>query len=98
MEIGKLKIPFTFLALVVIQLFIFSGVHVASAASDEQEIETLIEDFNVKDVNVKADSVKALVEAGEPAVEPLIQALNSKYPESVKTRLLLLVRSKMKEL
>ncbi|AKB50838.1 putative lyase [Methanosarcina barkeri str. Wiesmoor] len=56
----------------------FSGINVASAASDEQNIEALIENFNEQDVDVKADSVKALVEAGKPAVGPLIQALDSK--------------------
>ncbi|WP_292389478.1 HEAT repeat domain-containing protein [Methanosarcina sp. UBA5] len=77
----KFKIPFIFFALVIFQLSIFSGVNVASAASDDQDIEILIENFNAQDVNVKADSVKALVEAGEPAVKPLIQALSSKDPE-----------------
>jgi hypothetical protein len=81
MGIKKSKIHFTFFALVILQLSIFSGVNVASAASDEQDIEVLIEDFNAQDVNVKADSVKALVEAGEPAVKPLIQALDSKDSE-----------------
>lgn len=81
MGIEKLKTSFTFFVLVIFQLSIFSGINVATATSDEQEIEALIEDFNAKDVNVKADSVKALVEAGELAVEPLIQALDSKDPE-----------------
>ena len=81
MGIGKLIIPFSFFVLMVIQLFAFSGINVASAASDEQEIEILIENFNAQDVNVKADSVRVSVEAGEPAVEPLIQSLDSKDPE-----------------
>lgn len=81
MGIGKLKIPFTFFALVILQLSISSGVSVASAISDDQEIEVLIENFNAQDVNVKADSAKALVEAGAPAVEPLIRVLDSKDPE-----------------
>jgi hypothetical protein len=67
-KVRKLRTPlitiFTFFALIVIQLFTFSSVQVASAASDEQEIEALIQNFNSQDVNLKADSVKALVEAG----------------------------------
>lgn len=81
MGIDKLKTNLIFFALVVLQLSIFSGANVANAASDEQDIEILIENFSSQDADVKADSVKALVEAGEPAVEPLIQALNSKDPE-----------------
>jgi HEAT repeat protein len=81
MGIEKLKIHHIFFALAILQLSMFSGVNVASAASDEQDIEVLIENFNSQDVDVKADSVKALVEAGEPAVGPLIQALDSKDPE-----------------
>jgi len=81
MGIGKSIIPFSFFVFIVIQLFAFSDINVASAASDEQEIKILIENFNAQDVNVKADSVRVLVEAGEPAVEPLIQALDSKDPE-----------------
>lgn len=81
MGIGKLIIPFSFFVLVVIQLFVFSDINVASAALDEQEIKILIENFNAQDVNVKADSVRVLIEAGGPAVEPLIQALDSKDPE-----------------
>lgn len=81
MRIERLKTYLIFFTLVILQLSIFSGVNVASAASDEQDIEILIENFNAQDVNVKADSVKALVEAGETAVGPLIQALDSKDPE-----------------
>jgi len=81
MGIKKLKIHLLFFALVILQLSIFSGINIASAASDEQDIEVLIENFNEQDVDIKADSVKALVEAGEPAVGPLIQALDSKDPE-----------------
>jgi hypothetical protein len=81
MEIEKLKIHLIFFSLIILQLSIFSGFNVASAASDEPDIKTLIEDLNAPDVNVKAASVKALVEAGEPAVEPLIKVLNSKDPE-----------------
>jgi len=77
-----LKIAFTFFALVFIQLSPFCEVHIASAASEEQEIETLIENLNAQDVNVKADSVKALVEIGEPAVEPLIQALGAENSDT----------------
>lgn len=58
-----------------------SSINVASNISDEQETEVLIESFNAQDVNTKADSVKASVEIGEPAVEHLIQALDSKDPE-----------------
>lgn len=81
MEIEKLKIHLIFFSLIILQLSIFSGFNVASAASDEPDIKALIEDLNAQDVNVKAASVKALVEAGEPAVEPLIKVLNSKDPE-----------------
>ncbi|MDY0130649.1 MAG: HEAT repeat domain-containing protein, partial [Methanosarcina vacuolata] len=77
----KLKIHLIFFALVILQLSIFSGVSVASAASDEKDIEALIENLNAQDVDVKADSIKTLVEAGENAVGPLIQALDSKDPE-----------------
>ncbi len=81
MEIEKLKIHLILFSLIILQLSIFSGFNVASAASDEPDIKTLIEDLNAQDVNVKAASVKALVEAGEPAVEPLIEVLSSKDPE-----------------
>jgi hypothetical protein len=81
MEIEKLKIHLILFSLIILQLSIFSGFNVASAASDEPDIKTLIEDLNAQDVNVKAASVKALVEAGEPAVEPLIKVLSSKDPE-----------------
>lgn len=81
MEIEKLKIHLIFFSLIILQLSIFSGFNVASAASDEPDIKTLIEDLNAQDVNVKAASVKALVGAGESAVEPLIKVLNSKDPE-----------------
>jgi HEAT repeat protein len=77
-----LKIAFTFFALVFIQLSPFCEVYIASAASEEPEIETLIENLNAQDVNVKADSVKALVEIGEPAVEPLIQALGAENSDT----------------
>lgn len=90
MRAGKLKttlkISFIFFVLVIIQLsliqlFLFSGIPMASAASDEPEIEVLIGGLNAQDVDVKADSVKALVEIGEPAVEPLIRALGAEDPE-----------------
>ncbi|AKB55293.1 MULTISPECIES: HEAT repeat domain-containing protein [Methanosarcina] len=81
MGIEKLNIHLIFFALVILQLSIFSVVNVASAASDEQDIEALIENFNAQDVDVKADSVKVPVAAGEPAVGPLIQTLDSKDPE-----------------
>lgn len=81
MEIEKLKIHLIFFSLIILQLSIFSGFNVASAVSDEPDIKTLIEKLNAQDVNVKAASVKALVEAGEPAVGPLIKVLNSKDPE-----------------
>ncbi len=77
----KLKIHLIFFALVILQLSMFSGVSVASAASDGKDIGVLIENLNAQDVDVKADSVKTLVEAGKPAVGPLIQALDSKDPE-----------------
>lgn len=77
-----LKIAFTFFALFFIQSSPFCEVRIASAASEEQEIETLIENLNAQDVNVKADSVKALVEIGEPAVEPLIQALGAENSDT----------------
>ena len=68
MRVGKLihalKITFPFFALVILQLSMFSGVHITGAVSDESEIEALIQDLNASDVNVKADSVKALVKIG----------------------------------
>ncbi|AKB78972.1 putative lyase [Methanosarcina horonobensis HB-1 = JCM 15518] len=70
-----------FFALIIIQLSLFSGIHTAIAISEEPEIEALIKDLNAQDVDVKADSVKVLVEIGEPAVEPLIQALGAEDPE-----------------
>jgi hypothetical protein len=54
MEIEKLKIHLIFFSLIILQLSIFSGFNVASAASDEPDIKTLIEDLNAQDVNVKA--------------------------------------------
>jgi len=85
MRVGKLrqtlKITFTFFALVILQLSLFSGVHIAGAVSDGSEIDALIQNLEAPDVNVKADSVKALVEIGEPAVEPLIQALGAENPD-----------------
>lgn len=85
MSVGKFKIPLliavVFSALVFIQLSPSSGVCIASAVSDEQEIEALIQDLNALNVSVKADSVKTLVEIGEPAVEPLIQVLGAEDPD-----------------
>lgn len=85
MSVGKFKIPLliavVFSALVFIQLSPSSGVYIASAVSDEQEIEALIQDLNASNVSVKADSVKTLVEIGEPAVEPLIQVLGAEDPD-----------------
>lgn len=85
MSVGKFKIPLliavVFSALVFIQLSPSSGVCIASAVSDEQEIEALIQDLNALNVSVKADSVKTLVKIGEPAVEPLIQVLGAEDPD-----------------
>ncbi|MDD3317791.1 MAG: HEAT repeat domain-containing protein [Methanosarcina sp.] len=85
MSVWKSKIPLliavVFSALVFIQLSPSSGVCIASAVSDEQEIEALIQDLNASNVSVKADSVKTLVKIGEPAVEPLIQVLGAEDPD-----------------
>lgn len=85
MSVWKSKIPLliavVFSALVFIQLSPSSGVYIASAVSDEQEIEALIQDLNASNVSVKADSVKTLVKIGEPAVEPLIQVLGAEDPD-----------------
>ena len=85
MSVWKSKIPLLIAvvssALVFIQLSPSSGVYIASAVSDEQEIEALIQDLNASNVSVKADSVKTLVEIGEPAVEPLIQVLGAEDPD-----------------
>ena len=81
MRVCKLKIAFTAFTLIIIQLSLFCGVHVASAISKEPEMESLIRNLSASDLNVKTDSVKALVEIGEPAVEPLILALGVEDPE-----------------
>jgi len=81
MRVGKLKINFIVFVVIITQFFLLSGIHIANAVSSESEIETLIQNLNASDVNVKADSVKSLVEIGEHAVEPLIQALGAEDPD-----------------
>lgn len=41
------------------------------------EIDSLIQDLGSPDTLVKADAAKTLVEIGDPAVEPLIEALRN---------------------
>ena len=44
--------------------------------NDEKYIDDLIESLSNGDENVRNDSIAALVEIGEPAIDPLIQSLN----------------------
>ena len=46
-----------------------------------EEIESLIQDLADQNVSVKVNAVKTLVEMGESAVDPLIQALENDNPE-----------------
>lgn len=48
---------------------------------DETIIESLIQNMGQKDVFIRLDAVKTLVEIGDLAVDPLIQALNDENPK-----------------
>lgn len=48
---------------------------------DETMIESLIQNMSQQDVFIRLDAVKTLVEFGDPAVDPLIQALNDENPK-----------------
>ncbi|MGB9927268.1 MAG: HEAT repeat domain-containing protein [Methanosarcina sp.] len=88
MKFCKLGIFLTAFILTVLQLIfifqiiLFSGNYIAGAASSAQDIEILIEDLNSPSIDIKVNSVKSLVEIGDPAVKPLIQALKSKDPDT----------------
>ena len=65
------------IALSVIVLIFSTSIACASvnnAAANETAIESLIQDLADQNVSIKVNAVKTLVEMGEPAVEPLIQA------------------------
>ena len=68
------KIILTVVVLIFSTSIACAGVDENNAAANETAIESLIQDLADQNVSIKVNAVKTLVEMGEPAVEPLIQA------------------------
>jgi HEAT repeat protein len=80
---SKLKIKHTFVLASII-LVIISTVYVSIGAEndvDEMMMESLIQNMADDNISVKVDAVKNLVDIGELAVEPLINATKNTNPD-----------------